>query len=161
MTNMINREPNTLYVMSGVPGSGKTTRATRMQTEDAKLGIDSVILSADNIREELYGDAAIQGDGNLVFQILEKRVMEALEAGKTVYYDTTNRTRRGRRQLTKKFRPFCKKIVCIYMNPPKAVAIAQNAQRTRVVPEDVMERYFDTSTIPSKDEGFDLVYIVC
>lgn len=150
-----------LIVMSGVPGSGKSTRAKRMMQDDIKNGYEAVIYSADDIREELFGDASVQDDGYKVFKILEERVEAALKEGKRVYYDSTNRYSRGRKALVKKFKPFADKIICVRMNPPKEVAMDRNKSRSRVVPDDVMERYFDSISMPSKKEGFDMVYIVC
>ena len=151
----------TLIVMCGIPGAGKSTRAQMMAEEDKRNGIESVVYSADDIREELYGDASVQDNQARTFKILEERVEKALKEGKTVYYDTTNRHKRGRRQLVKKFRPMADKIICVFVNPPFNVANERNNSRERVVPQEVMNRYAQQLTIPSKKEGFDMVYVVC
>lgn len=52
-----------LIILCGIPGSGKTCYAERY----IKANPDTIHLSSDAIRKELWGDEATQGDNNQVF----------------------------------------------------------------------------------------------
>lgn len=62
-------------MMVGLPGSGKSTYAKTLTLN----GKPYIIHSSDNLREELYGDAAIQGDNNKLFAELHKRIKKDLQ----------------------------------------------------------------------------------
>lgn len=49
-----------VYVLVGCPACGKSTFAKNFDN-------DTVVISSDAIREELYGNEAIQGNGKEVF----------------------------------------------------------------------------------------------
>lgn len=81
-----------LILLVGIPGSGKTTYAEKYIKEHP----DTVHLSSDKIRAELWGDEGIQGDNNEVFSLMQTRAIEALNNGHSVVYDCTNVTRKDR-----------------------------------------------------------------
>ncbi len=49
------------HLLIGPPDSGKTTLAAVLAHRLTQLGQPNEVLSTDGIREELYGDATIQG----------------------------------------------------------------------------------------------------
>ena len=55
---------NTLYVLVGLPGSGKTTLAKDI----ANINIKAKHISSDAIRAELFGDENNQENNSLVFE---------------------------------------------------------------------------------------------
>lgn len=68
---------NKLFMMIGIPASGKTSLAEQIAKSEG-----AEIVSSDSIRKELYGDESIQGDSNKVFRILQDRVVKGLNANK-------------------------------------------------------------------------------
>lgn len=136
-----------LYVAVGIPGSGKTTNEP----------INTWSVCPDNIRECLYGDASIQGDGKKVFSIAYKTAQRLLADGKNVYFDATNTTEFARKGLLKRLSPYASKCVALYFNIPIDVCKRRNAHRSRVVPEHVIDRMYNQLSLnpPTKDEGFD------
>lgn len=76
---------NICHFLIGVPGSGKSTFATAL----CKLG-NYVIISTDEIRAALYGDATIQGNWSEVENQALESIENALASGKGVIYDATN-----------------------------------------------------------------------
>ena len=74
----------TLYVMCGLPSSGKTTYAKLLAEE-----IDGIVVSSDGIRAEWYGDEAIQGDPSKIFREVELRCKNALCADAIGRYNNT------------------------------------------------------------------------
>ena len=69
-----------LIILVGIPGSGKTTYANNYMV----LNSNTIHLSSDAIRKELYGDENIQGDPAEVFSLMQKRAVEALNDGYNV-----------------------------------------------------------------------------
>lgn len=81
-----------LEILIGLPGSGKSTYAKEEHESDS----NSVYLSSDKIREELYGNESVQGNPAEVFTLMQSRAIEALKNGRDVFYDATNLTRKDR-----------------------------------------------------------------
>ena len=102
-----------LYVAVGLPGSGKSTWGN--SRENLKVH------SSDLIRKELYGSESIQGDNNIIFDTLNKRIEADLIAGMNCYYDATSLTANIRRDIVRKFRPHANKIIALYFNEPIGV----------------------------------------
>ena len=71
-------KPN-LYIMIGLPGSGKDTIAKQIQAVDR---LKNVVLSSDNIRMELFGWEDQSKNGR-VFEEMNKRCKEYLDRKST------------------------------------------------------------------------------
>ena len=54
------------HCLIGLPGSGKSTFARQWVEYDPNC----IIISTDTIRAELFGDETIQGDWNLIEQVV-------------------------------------------------------------------------------------------
>ena len=143
----------TLHVMVGVPASGKSTVAQELKDKGA------VWLSSDKIREEVYGNEAIQGNGKVVFETLFDRTKEALENGQTVVYDATCLYEEVRSDLLSQLSGTYEKAYCHYCDVPLETALERNSNRDRVVPEEVIERMYNNIQPPSESEAFDDIYV--
>lgn len=143
-----------LYVMVGLPGSGKSTIAKGMH------GVK--VVSSDSIREELYGDESIQGNGGVVFSTLFSRVSEELQKGNNVVIDATCTRRKDRVALCKRFSGAASSIVAIYVATPLEECKERNAKRDRVVPEEVIDRMYEAlrDKQPILNEGFDSIIMI-
>ena len=145
-----------LFMMVGLPASGKSTFAKTITYGNSK----PVIHSSDKLREELYGDAAIQGDNNQLFAELHKRIKRDLLQGKSVVYDATNIKKRTRIMFLRDISNIkCRKI-CFVMATEYEACIYNNQQRERKVPEDVIHRMFMNYNPPHESEGFDVINYV-
>lgn len=140
----------TLYVAVGLPGSGKSTWGN--SKENLKVH------SSDLIRKELYGSESIQGDNNIIFNILHKRIEADLIAGIDCYYDATSLTAKLRRGIVRRFRPHTDKIVALYFNEPIEVCKERNSNRERKVPNGVIDKMASRFTPPELNEGFDEIF---
>jgi adenylylsulfate kinase-like enzyme len=67
------------HLLIGPPASGKTTLAGVL----AEL-TDAVVLSTDVVRQELFGDAAVQGPWRDIEALLHQRIREAVASGTPV-----------------------------------------------------------------------------
>lgn len=142
-------------LLVGPPGVGKTTYAKEYSRED------TVILSSDDIRKELFDDEGCQSDNNLVFKTMQDRTLEALNAGKSVIYDATNMTRKSRRSILSLIPDSVFKC-CVICWAPLDVIFSRDALRERTVGPEVIERMIRRFEAPFYDEGFDeIVVFMC
>lgn len=142
-----------LYVMIGVPASGKSTiaRANCAELEDC------VLVSSDSIREKLYGDEAVQGNGALVFDLLYREVNYQLRKGKDVIIDATNLRRRDRKRAIQMGHDCGHEVTALYCATTLDKALEWNNKRKRHVPEDVIRRMFKALEAPTYEEGFQYI----
>ena len=68
-------------MMVGLPASGKSTFAESLVLTESNNNSKYVVHSSDKLREELYGNASIQGDNNKLFSELHRRIKDDLRKG--------------------------------------------------------------------------------
>lgn len=139
---------NKLYTMVGIPGSGKSTIANQIP--------NTVVISSDAIRKELYGAEEIQGNGKQVFDLVYKRIGEKLAKGNDVVFDATNLTPWTRSAV---FR-FTAEHIAVFVNTSLDDCLERNAARERKVPEEVIYRMYHSLTCPNKTEGFKTIITI-
>ena len=135
--------PPSLIVLRGVPGSGKSHFAHKLAAAFA-----ATYLSTDAIRAELSGSEGDQSRNREVFPLLDARVAAALRAGDSVVVDATN-TDPGRMRFWSQLAAATgAELTVLRIDVPLQVALARNAARERVVPEQAiieMARQLDES----------------
>ena len=144
-----------MYVLIGVSGSGKSTFC-----KDLKLPV----VSTDRIRYQMFGDEACQIAPEKVFNTAYMMTANCLRVGSDVVFDATSTTEWSRKTLLTKMKNCIgdfRKVAILFMTPLEECK-RRNAQRQRVVPEDVIDRQYvqlmrDAHTIPDQ---FDEVIVV-
>lgn len=145
---------NKLFMMIGIPASGKTSLAEQIANSEG-----AEIVSSDNIRKELYGDESIQGDSNKVFRILQDRVVKGLNANKNIIYDATNISYKTRMAFLQRIRKLEVEKIAIMVATPYEQCLIRNSQRERQVPEEVIKRMYFNFYVPQYFEGWDDIQI--
>ena len=140
-----------LILLVGIPGSGKTTLAKKIIEKGFHC------LSADPIREELYGNAAEQGDKEEVFRIFFERLEDALSKELDIIVDNTNLNPRQRKPLLERAQKAGYTDIQLWLlDVPLDVCLKRNASRERVVPDDIVANMFmelNRSGRPQRSEG--------
>ena len=145
----------TLILLVGICGSGKSTYAKKyIEQHD-----NTVHLSSDSIREELWGNEATQGDNNEVFSLMQSRAIEALNNGQDIVYDATNITRKDRSYIISLCPKFVK-IECHIVWAPIETCIERDAARERTVGKEVIDRMLKRFQAPYYDEGIDEIKVI-
>lgn len=144
-----------MIMMVGLVGSGKSTKAKPI----AEL-YNANIHSSDSIREELSGDINNQDINELVFKTLHNRIKEDLRNGKNCVYDACNTSYKRRMAFLQELKNIpCEKI-CVLMATPYKECLKNNANRDRVVPEEVIKKMYMNFNIPYWYEGWDDIQII-
>lgn len=124
------------YVMVGAPGSGKSTKAKELAAIE-----NAVVIAGDDIREELYGSADIQGNWVEIHDVIEARVAEAAGRGQSVILDGTHYRASYRKQAVAMLNSYGYDIVeAVIVQVSLATCLARNFQRSRHVPDYVIEK---------------------
>lgn len=144
-----------LILLVGIPGSGKTTYSKKYMEQNP----NTIHLSSDAIRKELYGDENIQGNPGDVFSLMQKRAVEALNNGCDVLYDATNITRKDRASIINICPKFAR-IECHIIWAPIEVCIERDAKRDRTVGKEVIDKMLKRFQAPFFDESIDVINVI-
>lgn len=140
-----------MILMIGVPGAGKTTLALKIAEKGWRY------INADSIRQELYGNAAEQGDKEEVFAIFFKRLEELMHEGVDVIIDNTNLNPKQRKPILERAQQFGYSDVQLWLlDVPLELCLARNKMRERIVPEDIVANMFmelNRAGRPRRTEG--------
>lgn len=145
----------TLILLVGPPGAGKTTYAEKYISAHR----NTVHLSSDKIRKELWGDEATQGDNGEVFYRMQTRAIDDLNFGYDVIYDATNMTRKDRAGIISACPKFAR-IEAHIIWAPIETCIERDAERKRTVGKEVIDRMIKRFQAPYYDEGIDEINII-
>ncbi|MCC3406756.1 MAG: WYL domain-containing protein [Microcoleus sp. PH2017_10_PVI_O_A] len=155
------------HLLIGPPGSGKSTFAQQLATL-----ANYQIVSTDRIREQLYGNASIQGYWNEIELQVLQQIQSAIALNQPVIYDATNAKRAWRMSLLMQLNSDssltpgddrnleCKSEPILWMawhlKTPLEICQQRNLQRDRTVPEEVIVSMFKSlkNFPPLPAEGF-------
>ena len=155
------------HFLIGLPASGKSTFAQVLAEE-----INAVVVSTDEIRAQLYGDAANQGIwADIEVEVLDQ-IKTAVEKDQPVIYDATNVMRPWRLDfLYKTVNLFNIQWIGWHLQTSVEKCKQRNQQRDRQVPDEVInkmnanlqenppesnEGLLKIYPVPVKDNNFDL-----
>jgi predicted kinase len=148
--------PLRCHLLIGPPGSGKSTLAQRMQA-----GLPHrCLVSTDQIRQDLYGNAAEQGSWPEIEAEVIRRIGQGVEQGQSVIYDATNTQRSWRIALLRRLAPLGADWIGWYLTTPLATCHQWNQSRERQVPAGVIDAAHAAlrQCPPLPSEGFWAVY---
>ena len=156
-------EKSKLYLLMGCPGSGKSTYLTN-RIKDSTSAI--TVISRDIIRFSLVSeDEEYFSKEDEVYNLFIKGIANALNFNNEVFADATHLNERSRAKTLRALGKHLKdvEVNVIYVRVPLEVAIERNENRigTRAyVPKSVIRRMWSQTTIPTKEEGFEHIYII-
>ncbi len=147
-----------LILLIGLPGSGKSTLAQQLLVKSPQRQL----ISTDDIRSQLFGDAALQGPWLLVWSEVQRQfqqvVRRSCQSAQEAIYDATNAQRRHRRQVIALARATgFNNITGLWLDTPVWLCLTRNRNRDRVVPEEIILRMHRQirDAPPTMHEGLD------
>ena len=145
-----------LYMMCGVPGSGKSTYVATNHP-------DAIVVSRDAIRFALLkeGDDYFAYE-DTVLQIFYAEIQNAIDSDseQDIIIDATHLTPKARATCLKELKNLDKvNLVALSIEVPLAIALYRNDKRTgrARVPETVIRNMYKSYRIPTVEEGFNEV----
>lgn len=145
----------TLNIIIGIPGGGKSNYAKKYL-----LTNNSVYLSSDDIRIELYGFED-QTHNDVVFETMKKRTLNALKEGKDVIYDATNLNKKRRSGIINEAHKLDAQIDAYLYCTPINIILERNITRAeRQLPWDKLVQMIQSIEPPMYYEGFDNIYLI-
>ncbi len=123
-----------VVLLIGAAGSGKSTLAARLFAQHE-------VLSSDTFRALIAGDAADQRATGAAFRALGRALERRVAAGLLSVVDATNVRAADRRPWIAAARRHGMPVAGIVFDLPRDEIQVQNASRTRVVDEAVIDRH--------------------
>lgn len=141
-----------LYVMVGIPGSGKTTYTNK------NLKDIDVVIHSDTVREEL-GDVD-NSKTSEVWSMINSKITDAIKSNLSIALDATNVSRKDRMRtlshfIGKDYKKHCVVILCDF-----ETCQIQNNSRDRIVPNEVLTSMLTRFQVPTYDEGWDDIQFI-
>lgn len=164
-----------IYMMCGIPGSGKTYRAFDIKKSLEASGDKCHILSSDAIREFFLDDVKDQRYNRAVFNTMKYWLDSILYHCKIInnvmvdkddpnlkvhiILDATFIKKEHRKQMIDvvKKHHMEKQISCQFMDTSLSECMRRNKARDRVVPEKVLCRMYADLEEPKSGEGFEVI----
>lgn len=142
-----------LFIMVGVPGSGKSTFA---KEKILKENENTIYVSRDEIRFSYIGcnDAYFAKEKDVFRDYIDK-IQAGLDEGKNVIADATHLNIKSRHKLLFSLHLNDNiDVVTFYMKTPLDVCLKRNQKREEKyrVPEDVIRKMYNTLITPRADE---------
>jgi predicted kinase len=149
----------TVYVLVGVPGSGKSTWIKNQDwTQDcAIVSTDAFVEQEAQRQNKAYNDVFDDYMPTAV-KLMADQVVQAREAGQDIIWDQTSTTVASRR---KKFNmlPNYHAVAVVFSTPEPLELERRLASRPgKNIPWNVMQGMISGLKVPTEDEGFDEIW---
>ena len=144
-----------LIILSGIPGSGKSTYAN----EYVRNHPDSFIVGSDQIRMDLFKRVDDFTKEDLVWAKFEGLIFEKAKTFSTIIADSSATTNVRRLRWLNLFRETFDIIELVYFEVPFRVCLERNEKRHLSIPYDDMLTMKESFEKPSKEviKAFDLI----
>ena len=149
---------NDLYVMAGLPGSGKSTIAQKVKNTLR----DTIIVSRDNVRFSMINkEDQYFAKEKEVFKTYINKINQYLSEGYNVIADATHLNAASRNKLLKNIHGY-NELVAIVADTSIEDCLKRNSKRSgrEKVPDEVIKNMANNFYKPSFKEGFDKIICI-
>jgi len=151
----------TLYMLVGVPGSGKSTWIKNQKFEDVIIAssddyIDTVAQKSGKTYNEIFSRAI-----GYAQKFCDAQVQTAINLDKTLIWDQTNTTAKGRKVKLGRIPSDWRKICVFFATPePDELQRRLDSRVGKSIPKDVMSSMISNLEVPDLKEGWDEIILV-
>lgn len=138
-------------VMCALPAAGKDTWVEKNCKHLPVISLDDIREAMDVLPTDAQGEVIYQA---------RNRAKEYLRAKKSFVWNATNITYSLRRQLISLFTDYGAKVKVVYLEQPYKEILRRNRERSRKVPENVIDRMIKKLEVPSVTEAHEVIWIV-
>ena len=145
-----------LYLMCGIPGSGKSTwLKNHLKKFDKYVSRDEIRFSMVKENEEYFSKE------NEVFKEFCHQITKNLKNGYNTFADATNLNPKARKKLISNVSGY-DELYIIVLETPLQIALKRNAMRTgrSFVPESAIRNMYNSFEFPKIKEGFKTIYVI-
>lgn len=144
-------------MMVGLPGSGKSTIASKLAEDNP----DTYVFSSDAYRANICGNENDQSQNELVFDTLYRDLIHHLMKGKNVILDATNISRKDRKRALDRLNyvSLLSRKVAYFVDTPQSECLVRDKKRSKTVGSDVIDKFIRRFEFPQYFEGFDEIVI--
>jgi len=148
-----------VYVLVGVPGSGKSTWvANQLWAKDCVYVSSDQLIEEEAARQGKTYNDIFKGYVNTAVFLMLDQVIAAREEGKDIIWDQTSVSVKSRK---KKFSmlPGYEHIAIVFDTPPKDVLDQRLDNRPgKTIPWEIVSSMIDNFEMPTEEEGFKEVW---
>ncbi len=148
---------NTIHLMVGIQGSGKSTLSKKLSQE-----LEIIISSTDEVRKQNVGIKE-----ELVWPLAYEMCANELKKGKDVIFDATSITPKVRARLINNIKEYYDsfEVGCYFfqVNPEickQRVTLRNTIEGELYLPVEVIDSYHERLVKPTLDEGFKFIKVV-
>ncbi|WP_133296108.1 AAA family ATPase [Zooshikella ganghwensis] len=134
-----------LVVLCGPSGSGKSTWVRQQ-------GLNYQVISLDEIRREINGNAASQANTGKVLHLAKDRLKACLRKGINVIWDATNLRYDFRKVVCDIGKDYHALVTLVVFQAPYSKICQSNRSRVLAVPDKVLAKQFASYQWPTPDE---------
>ncbi len=148
-----------VYIMSGVPCSGKSTWVNK------HFGVNDKLISRDAIRFALLGEHddyfSKEDEVKCIFNQQIKTAILDPEV-ENVFIDATHLTAKGRKAIIHLLPKVDYQLIAAITSVALDICLERNRQRSgrALVPDEVIRNMYKQRTFPTRKEGFDNIYYI-
>ena len=137
-----------IYILCGIPGSGKSTLSTQLATEyNAKL-----------YHFDDYPNAFHAEKSKDVLRQMWSNIANELQEGNDVICDNLHTTKKMRSDILNAISSIpCQKI-CVVLLTSLEECLKRNSNREARLPDFVLHNLYNRFELPTKDEGWDDIW---
>ena len=145
-----------LYVLVGLPGSGKSTWCAKHAKDMIVISTDEHIERAAKAQDKTYAEVFPSEIDNAVGRILDMR-RYAISGNKSFVWDQTNLTAQKRINIIEYVPSNYKKVAVVFEISPEELNDRLTARKSsgKIIPSNILQAMIDSYVPPTKEEGFD------
>lgn len=150
---------STLYVLVGVPGSGKTTWIGKQMFD----WTNTVIVSTDNHVEQ-YAQSVGKTYSEvfkdympIALDLMTKTAVDAFKNNKVVIWDQTSTTAKTRARKLRMTPSHYKKVAVVFKTPAPEQHAKMLDRPGKNIPDEIVQDMINRFEYPTAEEGFDRI----
>ncbi|GGJ40208.1 AAA family ATPase [Deinococcus roseus] len=144
--------PSELLILCGLSGSGKSTWVKEHCP-------DAVVVSMDDLREDLSGDRGDQSVNGQVWQQAREDLKKALRSGQQVVWDATCIRKLSRERLINLGVDYHAWVKLVVFHTSPETALRQNTMREHAVPAGVIAAQVEGFQFPEVTEAHEVCFV--